>query len=210
MSKHYKDQSDTLIWDDFRNGNPDAFEYIYQTYFPVLYNYGLHISRDEEIVKDCIQNLFIEIWKSHSNLSTTNAIKYYLIKAIRRHINAHLTQSSLTNRGVDIDKNYEFETVLSPEYEMINGERDTETTQRIRESIDKLTPRQREAITLIYFEQLSYAEVSSIMALKIRTVYNTIHTALEVLKKLLSNFSSNLYSCFLWPISILQNDYFTL
>ena len=200
MFKHYKDQSDTLIWDDFRNGNPNAFEYIYQTYFPALYNYGLHISKDEETVKDCIQNLFIEIWKSHSNLSATDSIKYYLIKAIRRHITASLTKSSVVRHDVEIDKNYQFETVLSPEYEIINDEKETETKQRIRESIDKLTPRQREAITLIYFEQLSYAEVSSIMSLKIRTVYNTIHAALEVLKKILSNFPSNLYSCLLWPI----------
>ncbi|WP_221390986.1 RNA polymerase sigma factor [Dyadobacter sp. NIV53] len=210
MLKHYKNQSDTLIWDDFRNGNPNAFEYIYQTYFPTLYNYGLHISKDEDIVKDCIQNLFVEIWKSHSNLSATDSIKYYLIKAVRRHINASLARSPFTGHGNEIDNNYEYQTVLSPEYEMINGERETETKQRIRDSVDKLTPRQREAITLIYFEQLSYAEVSSIMCLKIRTVYNTIHAALEVLKKLLSNFPSNLYSCLLWPMSMLQNDYFTI
>jgi len=78
--------NDSRIWDEFRSGNESSFIYIYQNYFDKLYNYGLRITKDEDLVKDAIQDLFIELRKKRSHLGKTDSIKFYLFKCLKRKI----------------------------------------------------------------------------------------------------------------------------
>ena len=48
--------------------------------------------------------------------------------------------------------------------------------------IGTLTLKQKEAIFLIYFDELSYQEAAAVMSLKIKTVYNLVHQAIARLK----------------------------
>ncbi len=49
-------QSDKTIWISFKKGDHAAFNYIYKTYFSVLFNYGRQFTADRELIKDCIQD----------------------------------------------------------------------------------------------------------------------------------------------------------
>ena len=75
---------------------------------------------------------------------------------------------------------------FSPEFELIARQTNEQQKQALQQAITRLSHRQREAITLLYIEELSYSEVSAIMLLKVRSVYNLIHTALESLRKQLT------------------------
>ena len=51
--------SDKELWIDFLSGEKEAFKTIYEKYFPELFNYGCYFLDDEDLVKDCIQDLFV-------------------------------------------------------------------------------------------------------------------------------------------------------
>ena len=53
--------SDKEIWNQFRAGNDDAFERIYNSYFDRLYNYGCQFSKDHALVEDTLQELFLDL-----------------------------------------------------------------------------------------------------------------------------------------------------
>lgn len=50
--------SDEVLWKMMLRKNEDALSLLYCRHFDSLYNYGMHLCPDEELVKDCIQNLF--------------------------------------------------------------------------------------------------------------------------------------------------------
>lgn len=170
------------LWEAFRNGSEPAFAAIYNTYFPVLYQYGYHIARNEDLVKDCIQNVFVELWKSRRNLSPTTSINYYLLRVMRRKVYQATKQEQPTLMTASMSDNYDWEVNFSPEFDLIANEQAMLQKEQLVQAINQLSNRQKEAITLLYIEGLSYPQISDIMSLKVRTVYNLVHTALEKLK----------------------------
>ncbi|MEQ9287162.1 MAG: sigma-70 family RNA polymerase sigma factor [Cyclobacteriaceae bacterium] len=82
-------QSDVQLWGAFKDGNESAFITIYNTYFPMLYRYGFQYTKDKALIKDAIQDLFVELRQKRKRLSHTTSIKLYLYKSIRRKILGH-------------------------------------------------------------------------------------------------------------------------
>ncbi|NEU70940.1 RNA polymerase sigma factor [Spirosoma agri] len=179
------------LWQQFQAGDEQAFSTIYSTYFSILYQYGYHIAQDEALVKDCIQTLFIEIWRSRRNLATDVSIKFYLLKAMRRHVYRTIRLQASFVSATALDETNPVTQSFSHEFELIAQETTQQRQALLQQAIHQLTNRQREAITLLYINELSYAEIAGIMTLKTRSVYNLIHEALEKLRSQLnpSNFT---------------------
>ncbi|MEM6844119.1 MAG: sigma factor [Bacteroidota bacterium] len=73
-------------WRSFLRGDSSAFEEIYNEYYECLYQYGRHLTPDENIVRDSIQTLFVDLWQRKEHLSITLNVQGYLLKALRRVI----------------------------------------------------------------------------------------------------------------------------
>ncbi len=171
---------DLVLWQNLLSGDRKALASIYTRYFDALYNYGIKISRDAVIVEDAIQDLFIEIWNRREGLNKeVKSIKYYLYICLRRKIVLKINQH---NNTVDIDKIASFDIALSHKSHYLNNQINIELRKKLVEVIETLSPKQREALFLIYFEELPYEEVATIMSLKIKTVYNLVHQAITRLK----------------------------
>lgn len=86
MKSTLSDDSDSELWQKFREGSEDAYASIYEKFSPVLFSYGYRLSQDEDLVKDCIQDLFVNLWLSRRKLGATDSIKFYLFRSLRREI----------------------------------------------------------------------------------------------------------------------------
>lgn len=176
-------KSDLEIWQDFKRGNESAFTYIYQQYFKQLYRYSSQFIQDTELIKDCIQDLFIALRKNRKNLSDTTSIKLYLFKSIKRKViatsNRLLTNSSNYYKYVG----YDFKVVLSTEHLMINRQLEEEKRIQLNQALKKISKRQREAIYYYFYENMSYPQVMEMMELKsVKSARNLVYKALKVLK----------------------------
>jgi RNA polymerase sigma factor (sigma-70 family) len=63
-----------------------------------------------------------------------------------------------------------------------------EQSEKLRRSLVMLTKRQREAIFLKFYNDLSYSDIASIMDLQVDSVYNIISKAIESLRQKLKTF----------------------
>src|SRR5690606_31577754 len=95
-----------IVWTSFRNGNRKALDYIFEKYVRLMFAYGGKISRDQGLVEDCIQDLFIELWNKRQIIADTSNIKYYLFKALRRKIVRRLSKDQRIVTGQFKDLNY--------------------------------------------------------------------------------------------------------
>jgi hypothetical protein len=65
ISPYESTASDQELWSAFKEGDRLAFSAIYQRHFRKLVSYGLKISADKDLAKDCVQDLFVEPRSQH-------------------------------------------------------------------------------------------------------------------------------------------------
>jgi RNA polymerase sigma factor (sigma-70 family) len=181
--QHLPLPDESQVWKEFKNGSKEAFFRIYINYVNVLYNYGRKIINEKDLVEDCIQDLFLEIWESREKLSDTNSIKYYLLKALRIKIFKELNKRNKYLDKNALPENYDFNIVFSFEVELINEELSVEQKEKLSKVLEKLSQRQKEAVFLRYFDDLEYDEIASVMAINYQSVHNLIHRAIKILRE---------------------------
>lgn len=172
--------ADANRWELFLQGNEPAFEQLYRRYYPVLFNYGYRVSSDKDLTREAIQHLFVKLWTNRAGLSATPHVKQYLFKAFRNHLFALQEK----NRKEKAMGEQVFTLVQdSREEKIIRLETDHHNAQKLQELLSTLTPRQREAIQLRFFSDLSYEEIANIMDMQVGGTYKLIYRALERMRE---------------------------
>jgi len=164
-------------------GDKGSFLAIYQTYYQALFCYGFSLSMDRELTKDCIQELFVEIWNSRPSLNReVKNVRSYLFTWLRRKISREL--SRLAKESV-FNETTEQSDGIQASYEelLIAFQRSDEKKQQLRSALSKLTKKQLEIINLKFFENLSYQAIATQKSLTPRTVYNTIYESIRHLRE---------------------------
>jgi RNA polymerase sigma factor (sigma-70 family) len=175
---------DLFLWNEFRNGNADAFGELIRIHYQDLYHYGTRFTKDEELVKDCIQDLFLELWTNRLTISETSFVKYYLLKSLRRKLGRKIGRSRHTASWDELNFEALFNGSPSIETSIIREEYLTGLARKMRKVLASLSKRQQEVIYLRFYVDADIEEIAGIMSLTRQSVYNLLHDALKKLKKL--------------------------
>ncbi len=173
-------ETDTLLWNQFKNGEEDAFAEIFRKYYPGLFNYGCRISTDSNLVEDCIQELFMDMWRT-SGKADIISLKAYIFKAFKFKLIKLLAKNNKTTLLTNENNEHSFE--LSREALLINNEQNAENVKKVADAIEILSPRQKEIIYLKFYLGLSYEEISDMMQINYQAARNLIYQAIKMLKK---------------------------
>jgi len=173
-------QSD--LWSCMIRGNRDAFLDIYANQYQSLFSYGFSLNADREMVKDCIQELFMEIWKTRRTLNgKVKNIRAYLFTWLRRKIFHELSRKT-GERNNNISFENTLSNILPYEDLLIAFQQSEEDKSNLHAALKKLSRGQLEVIRLKFFDNLSYAQIAVKTSLSIRTIYNLIYEALTHLR----------------------------
>ena len=176
----HKDEA--AVWEAFKKGNESAFIYIYETYFDSLFVYGCQFTRNENIVKDAIQDLFIELRKNRRRLGKTDSIKFYLFKSLKRAVIKACGQWFNQCEEINSEKTFGFS--FSHEQILIERQLDEEKTAMLNKAIQSLSPRKREVIYYFYYEGLSYQQIQELMEMShVRSARNLLYKAVDFLRE---------------------------
>lgn len=178
MSREKQIESD--IWAKFKEGDQDAFQFIFRKYYSMLFNYGRKLLPGNDDIDDILQELFLKIWNKRAQLSEVVSIKAYLITSFRRIALDHIKKS---RKYIHSDDELNFGVTLSVEDITISEEMNQEEKRRLKSSVEQLTKRQREIIYLRFYEGLSYDEIEAIVHVNYQTIRNCVYEAIKVLKR---------------------------
>ncbi len=156
---------------------PAAFFALYQRYYNELYSYGYRIAHHEELTRDSIHDLFIQLW--NKSLTELRDPKPYLFKSLRYIILDALRKSK--NQG-EFTEDQSPDAVLSKEDILINKEIEDQTGIKIKAAIASLTGRQKEVIYLKINDGLTYDEIADITGINNQSVRNLYSSALKELR----------------------------
>lgn len=187
--KAWNDNQDSdwdQLWAETRSGNPDSLSKIFCYTYSQLFNYGYKIIQDEGLIKDCIQELFLNLWYKRNEVSEAYSVKSYLLSSLRRIIFRRLKKRR--NRA---KRNYAysrdtFSQVYNTEELLIHFETENQKKEQLLEALQSLSNRQKEAVYLKFFNGLSNNEISEVMQVNKQSVYNHIHKAIQKMQNFIN------------------------
>ena len=168
------------LWQEFKAGNQSAFATLYRHLYSPLYFYALKATSDTDEARECVQELFVTLWKSRQRLGNVTRVKAYCFKSlrgiIRRSQSRRINQTPLTPDQIG-------GWTFSPEDFMIRQEDDAYRQDTLADVLNRLPPRQREAVYLKYYEGLSYVQVAEVLHINYQSAVNLIYQAFQMLKR---------------------------
>ncbi|MDP4215034.1 MAG: sigma-70 family RNA polymerase sigma factor [Bacteroidota bacterium] len=171
------------VWGQMAGGDKEAFLTLYQSHYHALFRYGFSISIDRELTKDCIQELFLEIWNTRHTLNKDVInVQSYLFTWLRRKMSRELSRLAKDKLADELRLEL---PVMESSYEelLIAFQQSEEKKMQLREALKKLTKKQLEIVRLKFFENLSYRTIATQTSLTPRTIYNLIYEAIRHLRE---------------------------
>ncbi len=179
--KSFKERSKQLAA-EFCAGNDCAFSELYDLYVQTLYNYGMKLTQDQELLKDCIHDVFVKVYTKRNEKHTINNLGSYLIISLKNRLLDEFRRNTFMDDG-EVDS-YDYRRVTDDvEHDYLNTERELMQNAQVAHLMNHLTRRQRQAITLYYLEERKYDEICSIMHMNYHSVRNLMHRGMLKLRE---------------------------
>lgn len=177
--EHWKDID---VFNAIKEGDKEALSVLFLKYYDYLQHYGRQVTNDQTNVEECIQELFIYLFESYGRLGDVRNVKAYLFSSLRRRLIEKI-QRQRRKRYQNIDTPYLIEIQFSPEDILFQKENQNHIRQALAQALNQLPARQKEAVYLRYYNNLSTKEIAEVMEVENQTILNTLHKALKKIRK---------------------------
>ena len=185
---------DTFFWKQVKDGNKGGMEGLYVKYSQQLFNLGMSIKNDRSFIKDCIHEVFVNIWGYRNSLKHTDNVKLYLFKCLSNKIRKEISKDKRRYSQESIDDYEASQAVNISVADIYPNQIDEKKRLALMAALEKLSARQKEVIQHLFFENQTYEEVSEIMGINVQSVYTLAWKAISNLKKRLVF----LWACLMW------------
>jgi RNA polymerase sigma-70 factor (ECF subfamily) len=160
--------------------DPQALAELYDRYGRLVFSLILRVVRDAGIAEDLVQETFLRVWNRVQGFEAgKGSIGPWLLAVARNRAIDYLRSAGGRERNaLDLDETMHPALASNMERSIL----DSDLIRRVKVAMDKLTPNQRQAIELAYFEGLSQSEMAERMGQPLGTVKTWVRTALRNLR----------------------------
>lgn len=166
-----------------------AVEELYARYSGPLYSLAYQVTGAERYAQDVIQEVFVAVWREAGRFDPARGAVASWLFSLARHkaIDLVRREANIRKRTADVDL----------EFHEADDDVDREVwtriqRDRVRQAIEELTPAQREALEMAFFQGLTHVEVSERLGIPLGTAKTRIRSALLRLRDLLGDSVSEL------------------
>lgn len=143
---------------------------------PTIYKICRAYANDAEELKDFVQEVTIQLWRSHQKFENKSKLSTWVYRVT---LNVCLTLSKKRSRAVDTV------SLLNTDIHEDNNEAEQEQLASLQRAIKKLKESDR-AIVLLYLEDKSYKEIAEILGLTVSNVGVKVNRVKHQLKQLIN------------------------
>jgi RNA polymerase sigma factor (sigma-70 family) len=159
------------------------FTTLYDKHIDNLFAFGSRFSSDREMIKDCIQDVFVKLYTKKESLDSVENIDSYLYASLRNRINDEYRRNvRLCDKEIN-DVNMK-KIAEADAFVLERQERQQILSASIEQFFEKLSPRQQQIINLYYIEQRKYDDICQIMGINYQSVRNLMHRSIMRLRSL--------------------------
>jgi RNA polymerase sigma factor (sigma-70 family) len=167
-----------------QQNDEEALASLMDIYYADLYNYAARFTKDDGLIKDCIQEVFISLWQRRETSVTILSPKYYFLRAIKNKVLKAVHRNAQKGTSADLLDEYDFFHEFSIEQIIIEKQVSEEKAGKLRKILSLLSRRQKEIIYLKYYQHLDHGQIAELMNISSQSVYNLLHEAIHNLRSL--------------------------
>lgn len=180
MTTEAKAESDGELMARVHQHDAEALAELWDRYGRLVYSGILRVVRDASLAEDLAQETFLRIWNRTQGFDAhRGSIGSWLLTVARNRSIDYLRSTSGRERlALNVDDTNHASLCTDMEEDILSSEK----SRQIRQAMASLSPNQRQAIELAYFEGLSQTEVALRMGKPLGTVKSWVRTALKALR----------------------------
>ena len=169
-----------LVWLKFTTGDRSSFEELYREFADHLFAYGSKITTDRELLKDCIQDLFIDLYKYRPKLKNPELLEFYLYKSLKRSIIKRLQKDKhLLSLNQEFNS---FDLIFSIENEGFHDDSPDDHLESLQKALSTLDDKKRELLFLKFNSSLNYNEIGNLLNIKPETAKKQVYRIIQYLR----------------------------
>jgi RNA polymerase sigma-70 factor (ECF subfamily) len=163
-------------------GDKEAFRVLVKQHSRALFGTAYLMTRDRGLAEDAVQRALVQIWKHIQALRLQSSLKAWLIRIVVNEVN----QQSRKKRVPTVPLEETSEVVGDPDEAEAVVVRH-EQQQSIKRALEMLPSKQREAVVLKYFSDLTVPEIATITGQREGTIKSRLSRALDRLGEIIHN-----------------------
>jgi RNA polymerase sigma factor (sigma-70 family) len=162
-----------------RLGNDDeaAFRELYGHYWKKLYSAAFKRIADSEVVKDILQDVFLQVWLRRTSLKIDN-LDAYLFGSVRNRVLRELAKEGRYSPIEQLITEIELYGSLNADILVLRSE----LRKTYLALIETLTPSQQTILKLRFEEDLTTGQIAEIMRISRKTVQNQLRIGLSQIR----------------------------
>jgi RNA polymerase sigma-70 factor (family 1) len=169
---------DTNVFYAFKEGDPAAFREVFNAYYRHLYYFTKKLIDNKEEAEEIALNSFQKLFERCGRIDAVEGIKAFLFVTARNNSIDYLRSSKLQKtKQRDFAASIQNDTFLEFEYEI----RD-ELVEMVRNAINNLPSECSKVFKMLFYDELTPAEVAEVLKISVSTVYNQKSRALQALR----------------------------
>lgn len=179
--------SDDYLFQQIRNGQYEAMELFFNRYYAPLCRFGMSYESNSCLVEEKVADIFIQLWTNRNILDKIKNPKSYIYVIVKNSLKTARKSQQFCQ---EIDETKTINSMFSPsrEQEIIENEQKEMNTNLIREILDIIPKKSRQAFELSRIDGLKYKEIAEILNVTPKTVENHIAIALKFISRTLESY----------------------
>lgn len=177
--------SDTELIQRILDGDQQAFASLIRKYQKQIHTLAWRKIGDFQIAEDIVQETFLQVYQKLETLEDPTHFARWLHQIANRRCIALLRKNRIQTEPLEETDISEIETEAYSQYVAAEHAKMTADAQRdlVEKLLAKLKERDREVITLHYFEEMSSPEIGELLGIPENTIKSRLHRARQQLKK---------------------------
>lgn len=187
------ERDESLIVEQLRQGNDNAYRHLFKYHYPALCHFAEGLLRDEFLAETIVGDVIFHLWEIRKSLSISGSIRSYLVAAVRNRCLDFL-KSNYYRKEMTAASN------LSEDFPILEYVRESDSPlgrllgQELENEIDhavhELPEQTFRVFSMSRFQCMKYEEIASELNISVNTVKYHIKQALVHLRAHLGEYLS--------------------
>lgn len=171
-----------------RNGDRIAFLHVYESTLPRLVRYAYQLTGSRDAAEDAVHSVFLKMWINRSSWNVSGDIDPYLYRSVRNHI-INTVKHEKTHLRTEYNEIEDEASGVGPVDNSIENKlEDGDTIALVAAAIRRLPERQKTAVTLRWYAEMSTASIGSAMGISRQAAEKLLRNAEMKLSELLKEY----------------------
>ncbi|MBI5958587.1 MAG: sigma-70 family RNA polymerase sigma factor [Chloroflexi bacterium] len=172
---------ESVLIHEMAAGNSGALDELYTRYGPAIFSFLMARTSSAVLAEEVLQDVMLAAWRSAGGFRGESKVLTWLLTIARnRAINAQRRQAVPVVALPDDTSELRASDTGPLERVIRQGDQ-----QVVRDTLNQLPDHLREVLVLVFYHQLSEAEVAEVLGIPAGTVKSRLHRAKEALRKAL-------------------------